>query len=173
MLYQALDRNTNELGRRKVRTGSAIKLQRSIRIERPPEELYRFWRNFENLPRVMSQIESVEVINDRLSHWVAKTIPLGGPKVEWDAEVINEIDNELIGWRSLRGADVENAGSVRFERALDGRATELTVTMQYAPPGGLLGVWVAKLFGEDPERKIDEDLQRFKESMEAQAYSSR
>jgi uncharacterized membrane protein len=173
MLYQALDRNTNELGRRKVRTGSAIKLQRSIRIERPPEELYRFWRNFENLPRVMSQIESVEVINDRLSHWVAKTIPLGGPKVEWDAEVINEIDNELIGWRSLRGADVENAGSVRFERALDGRATELTVTMQYAPPGGLLGVWVAKIFGEDPERKIDEDLQRFKESMEAQTYSSR
>jgi uncharacterized membrane protein len=156
-----------------VRTGSAIKLQRSIRIERPPEELYRFWRNFENLPRVMSQIESVEVINDRLSHWVAKTIPLGGPKVEWDAEVINEIDNELIGWRSLRGADVENAGSVRFERALDGRATELTVTMQYAPPGGLLGVWVAKIFGEDPERKIDEDLQRFKESMEAQTYSSR
>jgi uncharacterized membrane protein len=173
MLYQALDTNTNELGRRKVRTGSAIKLQRSIRIERLPEELYQFWRNFENLPRVMSQIESVEVINDRLSHWVAKTIPLGGPKVEWDAEVINEIDNELIGWRSLRGADVENAGSVRFERTPDGRATELTVTMQYAPPGGRLGAWVAKLFGEDPERKIDDDLRRFKASMEAQAYSSR
>ncbi len=173
MLYHALDTNTNELGRRKVRTGSAIKLQRSIRIERPPEELYRFWRNFENLPRVLSQIESVEVINDRLSHWVAKTIPLGGPKVEWDAEVINEIDNELIGWRSLRGADVENAGSVRFERTLDGRATEITVTMQYAPPGGRLGAWVAKLFGEDPERKINDDLQRFKESMEAQVYSSR
>jgi uncharacterized membrane protein len=173
MLYQALDRNTNELGRRKVRTGSAIKLQRSIRIERRPDELYRFWRNFENLPRVMSQIESVEVINDRLSHWVAKTLPLGGPKVEWDAEVINEIDNELIGWRSLRGSDVENAGSVRFERTPNGRATELTVTMQYSPPGGRLGAWVAKLFGEDPERNIDDDLQRFKESMEAQAYSSR
>jgi uncharacterized membrane protein len=173
MLYRALDTNTNELGRRKVRTGSAVKLQRSIRIERRPDELYRFWRNFENLPRVMSQIESVEVINDRLSHWVAKTLPLGGPKVEWDAEVINEIDNELIGWRSLRGSDVENAGSVRFERTPNGRATELTVTMQYSPPGGRLGAWVAKLFGEDPERNIDDDLQRFKESMEAQAYSSR
>jgi uncharacterized membrane protein len=173
MLYQALDTNTNEFGRRKVRTGSAIKVQRSIRIERPREELYRFWRNFENLPGVMSQIESVEVINDRLSHWVAKTIPLGGPKVEWDAEVINEIENELIGWRSLRGADVENAGSVRFERSADGRATELTVTMQYAPPGGRLGAWVAKLFGEDPEQRIDDDLQRFKESMEAQAYTAR
>lgn len=173
MLYQALDTNTNELGRRKVRTGSAIKLQRSIRIERPPEELYRFWRNFENLPRVMSHIDSVEVINDRLSHWVAKTIPLGGPKVEWDAEVINEVENERIGWRSLRGADVENAGSVRFEPTTDGRATDFTVTMQYEPPGGRLGAWVARLFGEHPERKIDEDLQRFKESMEARAYSSR
>lgn len=172
MLYQALNTNSNELGRRKIRTGSAIKLQKSIRIDLPPEELYRFWRNFENLPRVMSQIESVEVINERLSHWVAKTIPLGGPKVEWDAEVINELDNELIGWRSLRGADVENAGSVRFERTPDRRATELTVTMQYAPPGGRLGGWVAKLFGEDPERTIEDDLQRFKESMEAQAYSS-
>jgi uncharacterized membrane protein len=156
-----------------VRTGSAIKLQRTIRIERPPEELYRFWRNFENLPRVLSHIESVEVINDRLSHWVVKTIPLGGAKVEWDAEVINEIDNELIGWRSLRGADVENAGSVRLERTPDGRATELTVTMQYAPPGGRLGAWAAKLFGEDPERKIDEDLRRFKESMESQAFTTR
>lgn len=173
MLYQAFDANTNELGRRKVRTGNAIKVQRTIRIERSPEELYRFWRNFENLPRVMSQIESVEVINDRLSHWVAKTIPLGGPKLEWDAEVINEIENELIGWRSLRGSDVENAGSVRFERTPDGRGTELTVTMQYAPPGGRLGAWVAKLFGEDPEHKIEEDLQRFKESIEAQAYSGR
>jgi uncharacterized membrane protein len=173
MLYQALDTNTNELGRRKVRTGSAIKVERSIRIERPADELYRFWRNFENLPRVLSHIESVEVINDRLSHWVTKTTPLGGPRMEWDAEVINEIDNELIGWRSLRGADVEHAGSVRFERTPDGRATDLTVTMQYEPPGGRLGTWVAKALGEDPERKIDDDLQRFKESMESEAYTAR
>jgi uncharacterized membrane protein len=172
MIYQALDANTNELGRRKVRTGSAIKLQKTIRIERPPEELYRFWRNFENLPQIMTQIESVEVINDRLSHWVAKPIPLGGPKMEWDAEVINEIDNELIGWRSLRGADVESAGSVRFERTFDGRATDLTVTLQYALPGGRFSAWAAKLVGEDPEQKIGEDLKRFKETMEAQAHSS-
>lgn len=172
MVYQALNANTNELGRRKVRTASAVKLQKTIRIERPPAELYRFWRNFENVPQIMTQIESVEVINDRLSHWVAKSIPLGGPKMEWDAEVINEIDNELIGWRSLRGADVESAGSVRFERASDGRATDLTVTLQYAPPGGRLSTWAAKLFGEDPEQKIEEDLKRFKETMEAQAPSS-
>jgi uncharacterized membrane protein len=93
--------------------------------------------------------------------------------VKWDVKVMNEIDNEFIGWRSLRGADVENAGSVLFERTPDGRATKITVTRQYAPPDGVLRAWVAKVFGEDPERKIDEDLQRFKESMEGQAYSTR
>lgn len=173
MLYQALDTNTDEIGRRKVRTGNAVKVCKTIRIESPPEELYRFWRQFENLPRVMNQIESVEVINDRLSHWVAKTVPLGGPRVEWDAEIINEVENELIGWRSLRGSDIEHAGSVRFERTPDGGATDVTVMMQYVPPGGRLGVWIAKVFGEDPERKMEEDLQRFKQSMESKIYSAR
>jgi uncharacterized membrane protein len=172
-LYQAFDANTNEIGRRKVRTSSAIKVCKTIRIESSPEELYRFWRHFENLPRIMNQIESVEVINDRLSHWVAKTGPLGGPRVEWDAEVINEVENELIGWRSLRGSDIEHAGSVRFERTPDGRATDVTVNLQYAPPGGRFGAWIAKVFGEAPELKMEEDLQRFKESMESKAYSTR
>jgi len=123
------------------------------------------------LPQVMSHLESVEVINERLSHWVVKTLPIGGPKVEWDAQIINEVENELIGWRSLRGADVDNAGSVRFRRTDDDKGTELTVTLQFDPPGGRLGALVAKIFGEDPQEKIEEDLQRFKESMEAPTLS--
>jgi len=119
----------------------------------------------------MSHLESVEVINERLSHWVVKTLPIGGPKVEWDAQIINEVENELIGWRSLRGADVDNAGSVRFRRTDDDKGTELTVTLQFDPPGGRLGALVAKIFGEDPQEKIEEDLQRFKESMEAPTLS--
>jgi len=171
MMYEALGASTDALGRRKVPTGRAVKTQQRIRIERPPEELYRFWRNVENLPRIMSDLESVHSINSRLSHWVVKAIPMGGPTVEWDAEIINEIEGELIGWRSLRGSDVDHAGSVRFERAADGRATDVTVTLQYAPPGGLAGTLLAKMLGEDPERKIQQDLQRFKETMEAQAVT--
>jgi len=171
MLYAALGTNTNEVGRRKVKTAGAIKVEKSLRIECPPDELYRYWRNFENLPQVMSHLESVEVVNERLSHWVVKTLPIGGPKVEWDAQIINEVENELIGWRSLRGADVDNAGSVRFRRTDDDKGTELTVTLQFDPPGGRLGALVAKIFGEDPQEKIEEDLQRFKESMEAPTLS--
>jgi uncharacterized membrane protein len=176
MLYEALGANTastDGLGRRKVPTSRAVKAQQRIRIERPPEELYRFWRNVENLPRIMSDLESVHSINDRLSHWVVKAIPMGGPTIEWDAEIISEVDGELIGWRSLRGSDVDHAGSVRFERTSDGRGTDVTVTLQYAPPGGLGGTLLAKMLGEDPEWKIQQDLQRFKETMEAQSYSPR
>lgn len=159
----------NLLGRRKVDSGRATKIRRSIEISRPPAELYRFWRSFDNLPRVMSHLESVQVINDRMSHWRVRTIP-GGPSVEWDAEIINDIENERIGWRSLHDADVDNAGSVEFEPTGDGQRTRLTVTLQYAPPAGRLGAAVAKLLGEDPDYKIGQDLQRFKESMEAGVY---
>jgi uncharacterized membrane protein len=158
--------NTNRLGRRKVPSEQSSKIRRSIEISRPPHELYKFWRRFDNLPRIMSHLESVQVISDRLSHWVVKTMT-GLPTVEWDAEIINDVENERIGWRSLNDADVDHAGSVEFESIGDGRGTRLTVTMQYSPIGGRLGTALAKLFGEDPDLKIAEDLQRFKESMDA------
>ena len=158
--------DTNRLGRRKVPSEQASKIRRTIEISRSPNELYKFWRRFDNLPRIMSHLQSVEVITDRLSHWVVKTMT-GFPAVEWDAEIINDVENQRIGWRSLNDADVDHAGSVEFEPIGDGRSTRLTVTMQYAPIAGRLGTAVAKLLGEDPELKIVEDLQRFKESMEA------
>jgi uncharacterized membrane protein len=158
--------DTNRLGRRKVHSAEATKIRRSIEINRSPNELYRFWRTLDNLPRIMSHLESVQVITDRFSHWVVKTLP-GLPTIEWDAEIINDVENERIGWRSLNDSDVDQAGSVEFEPVGDGRATRLTVTLQYAPMGGRLGAAVTKFIGQDPDFKISEDLERFKESMEA------
>lgn len=124
----------------------------------------------DNLPWIMGHLESVQVINDRMSHWKVRPVP-GGPAVEWDAEIINDIDSERIGWRSLSGADVDHAGSVEFEPTGDGQRTKLTVTLRYAPPAGRLGTAIAKLLGEDPDSMIARDLQRFKETMEAGVYS--
>jgi uncharacterized membrane protein len=141
-----------------------VRVDCSVTIDRTPEEVYRFWRNLENLPRFMSHLESVTRVDGRRSHWVAK-----GPRgrnVEWDAEIINEEANRLIGWRSLEGADVDNAGSVRFEPT-PGGGTRVNVELQYNPPAGLLGAAVAKMFGEDPARQIDEDLQSLKQVMES------
>jgi uncharacterized membrane protein len=147
-----------------VKGGSGVKVEKTMTINRSPEELYRFWRNFENLPRIMSHLESVRVTGEGKSHWVAKAP--AGTTVEWDAEVYNEKENELIAWRSLEGADVDNAGSVRFQAAPGGRGTEVRVVVKYDPPAGKLGAAIAKLFGEEPEQQIREDLRRFKQFME-------
>ena len=138
----------------------------SMTIERTPWDLYQFWRNFENLPRFMEHLESVTVIDEKRSHWVAKAPAIAGGKVEWDAEIINDEPNSLIAWRSLENANVDNAGSVRFVPGPEGRGTEVRVVVDYIPPGGTVGKWVAKLFGEEPTQQIREDLRRFKRLME-------
>jgi uncharacterized membrane protein len=167
-LYQALGINTAEGSSNPNVTISAnrgIKVEKSVTVNKSPEELYRFWRNFENLPRFMDHLESVRVEGEGRSHWVAKAP--AGTTVEWDAEVYNEKENELIAWRSLEGADVDNAGSVRFEAGPEGRSTIVRVSLKYDPPGGLIGSTFAKLFGEEPSQQIEEDLRRFKQVMEA------
>jgi uncharacterized membrane protein len=143
---------------------SSIKVEKSITINRSPEELYQFWRNFETLPVFMTHLESVQIIDERRSHWVAKAP--AGFKVEWDALIINEHPNQLIAWRSVEGSDVDNAGTVRFEKAHGGRGTLVRVKLDYNPPAGEMGAAIAKLFGEDPEKQVHMELHRFKQLME-------
>jgi uncharacterized membrane protein len=167
-VYRALNINTAETGLSQqvsVAHHQGFKISKSVYINRSPEELFAYWRNFENLPRIMSHLKSVEVQTPTRSHWVAKAP--AGLSVEWDAEIINEIPGELIGWRSLEGAQVPNAGSVHFERAFNGQGTVLKVTLKYDPPGGALGMAVAKLFGEEPAVQIADDLRRFKQAIES------
>ncbi len=163
--------DTSRLGRRKVHTGRATKIQQAIEIHRPPEELYRLWRSLDNLPRMMTHLESVQVIDDHVSHWVMK-LSAGAPRVEWDAEIINEVENQRIGWRSLHGSDIDHAGSVEFKPTGDGQRTRLTVKLQYAMPGGMLSSTMAKWLGGDPSHTLAEDLQQFKEQMEADVPST-
>ena len=138
---------------------------KSITINRNAEDVYEFWHDFENLPRFMYHIEMVEVSGPRQSHWTAKG-PAGG-KVEWDAEITEDRPNELIAWRSVGSDDdVKNAGSVRFVRAPGGRGTEVHVDLLYDPTGGKIAALFAKLFGEEPNQQIEDDLRRFKQVME-------
>lgn len=136
----------------------------SITIGLPASEIYAFWRDFANLPQFMAHLKSVEVIDATRSRWTAKGP--AGTEVSWDAEIIEEKENELIAWRSLPGSTVENAGSVRFEPATGGRGTIVRVSLQYRPPAGALGTTVAKLFGEAPEKQIPVDLMRIKQLLE-------
>jgi uncharacterized membrane protein len=152
------------LSRAEDRRGRGKFITQTITIDRTPEELYGFWHRLENLPRIMRYLESVRPIGDNRSHWVARGP--AGVDVEWDAEITDDRPNELIAWRSLPGADVDNEGVVRFQRAAGGRGTVVRVEMRYTPPGGGLGAIVAKLFGRAPEQEIQIDLYRFKQIME-------
>lgn len=143
--------------------GEGRKIEQVVMIHRPPGELFRFWRQFDNLPRFMDNLESVTILDSRRSHWVAKG-PLG-TRVEWDAEINNEIEEELIAWRSLPGADVDQAGSVHFSPTPDGH-TEVRVIMRYAAPGHSVGDAVVHILGDDPERQIADDLRRLKQVMD-------
>jgi uncharacterized membrane protein len=132
-------------------------------VDRPPAEVYKYWRNLENLPAFMNHLQSVTVTSPTQSHWVAKAP--AGASIEWDAEIVNDIENQLIGWRSLPDSQVQNAGSVHFEPA--GDSTRIKVELQYNPPAGILGAMVARMFGEEPTQQIREDLRRLKEQMES------
>lgn len=150
--------------------GKGIRVEKSVTVNATPEKLYQFWRNFENLPRFMSHLQSVKVIDSKRSHW--KTKGPAGTDVEWDAEIINEVPNELIGWRSVEGSDVNNAGSVHFTEATGGRGTEVKVILRYDPPGGVFGAAVARVLGEDPARQVQEDLRIFKQLIETGEVSA-
>ncbi|MGB7925056.1 MAG: SRPBCC family protein [Pyrinomonadaceae bacterium] len=169
-MYDAMGINTAGTGSSSdnpvvsVPASRGIKVEKSVTVNKSPAELYSFWRNFENLPRFMNHLESVRVTGGNRSHWVAKAP--AGTTVEWDAEIHNEKENELIAWRSLEGADVASAGSVHFTAAPGGRATEVKVVLKYDPPGGVVGATIARLFGEEPSQQIEDDLRRFKQVME-------
>jgi uncharacterized membrane protein len=145
-------------------TGHGVALRATITVNKPTSEVYQFWRHLENHPRFMQHLESVVSTNGKRSHWVAKA-PLPAP-IEWDADIVTERENAMLSWRSLAGADVDHAGTVRFRELPNGRGTEVRVRLEYAPPGGVIGVAVANLFKTLTEQQFKEDLRRFKQIIE-------
>jgi uncharacterized membrane protein len=146
-----------------ARRPQGIRIRKAITIDRPRDEVYRFWRNFENLPRFMQHLERVRVLDARRSRWTARAP--AGASVEWTAELIDDQPNELIVWRSVDGATIPNTGSVQFTPASHG-GTAVLVELRYQPPGGRLAAVVAKLFGDEPDTQVGSDLRRLKQVLE-------
>jgi uncharacterized membrane protein len=164
--YAATGINTNARDSTREYLGGSggVNVDEVVTINRSAEDLYDVWRDFTQLPMFMENLVSVRKLDTRRSHWVAKAP--AGQTVEWDAEIINEIPNSLIAWRTLPNSNVISAGSVHFKRAPGNRGTEVRVRMQYAPPAGKVGSALAWLFGQEPSQTIQEDLRRFKQLME-------
>jgi uncharacterized membrane protein len=141
-----------------------MELRSATTVTRPPEEVYAYWLALEQLPRFMAHLDEVRMTGPSRSRWRASA-PFG-KSVEWEAETIEAVPAERIAWASVKGGDIENAGTVRFAPAPGGRGTELHVTITYDMPAGPLGKAVAKYFGEEPSQQLDDDLRRFKQVIE-------
>jgi uncharacterized membrane protein len=147
-----------------VKGNRGVKVTRSVTIRRPAGVLFAFWRDVENLPRIIKHPVTITRVSDLASHWEVSAP--GDRKVEWDAVIINEHPNELIAWRSREDAEIPHAGTVRFHPAPGDEGTEVTVNLEYDPPAGKLGSLLAKLTGEEPAQQVSEALRRFKALME-------
>ena len=163
-LYNALGVTSDDATFASNPLSRAISFKESITIMKSPSELYGFWRDFRNLPSVMTCLERVDLIDGTRSHWVAKGP--GRVSVEWDAEIVQDEPGEIISWRSLEGSEVYNRGSVRFEPATAGRGTVISVQLTYRPPAGLIGAAIVRLMGCSPAQVIKEDLRHLKQQME-------
>jgi uncharacterized membrane protein len=162
---QQLSRDSSDETKAKpAAKNSGGQVTKTIIINRPPDEVYRFWRDFEKLPSFMDYLESVQVTGDRRSHWKAKGP--AGTTFEWDAETVDDQPNSRISWRSIEGSEIHNWGTVRFERAPGGRGTLLRVELQYAPPGGAISANIAKLFGAEPGQHLEHDLRALRQILE-------
>lgn len=146
-------------------TGRGLEVRESVRLELPVAEVYRYWRRLEHLPRFMSHLERVTETSERHSHWVA--CGPAGFTLEWDAEIVNDVENRVIAWRSIEGAAVSSAGSVSFEPTLGGRGTQVSVQFEYVPPAGPVGAALASFLGGLTAHAIREDVRRFKRLVEA------
>jgi uncharacterized membrane protein len=147
-----------------VRASRAVKIEHNVTVMRPAAELYAFWRDPANVARVVEFIESVETVSETRARWRARGP--GGVTIEWDAQIINDIPNELLAWKSVGDADIPNAGSIHFRPAPNGKGTEVRLVLEYEPPAGHLGAWVAKLVKENPEEQLRTALRRFKQLAE-------
>ena len=147
-----------------LRGSGPMRLERTITIpNKPPEEVYQFWRNFENLPAVIGPLESVKVLDGRRSHWVIKGP--AGKSLSWDAEITNERSGHVIEWKSLPGSDIDLSGTVRFKRK-QGRGTKVHLSLRYTTPGGAIGEALANVFHAQPEARVDAGLQNLREALE-------
>lgn len=137
----------------------------SFTVNKPRQEVYEFWRQLDNLPKFMKHLESVEVIDSKRSHWVLK-LPTNVATVSWDAEIVNDVPGEAIGWSSLPGSIIDNAGKVRFKDAEDGSGTIVDVVISYTPPAGGVGTGISHIVNPVFKHMVDEDVRNFKQYLD-------
>ena len=162
-LYARLGKDTTDL--------PAIRITETFIVNSPREEVYRFWRNLENLPKFMKHLKTVSEIDETYSHWKLK-VPGEITTIDWTAQITKQEENSYIGWQSIEGSQIDNAGKVEFTDALNGVGTQLNVEINYFPPAGAIGHGLAQLLNVVFEKAVREDIRNFKHYVEGEEYES-
>ena len=142
-----------------------INIRTSFTVNKPRMEVYNFWRKLDNLPLFMNHLQSVEIIDNERSHWVMK-LPTGVATVSWDAEIVHDVPGEMIGWSSLPGSIIDNAGKVRFRDSFDEQGTLVDVVITYQPPAGGFGASLAHVLNPVFKNMVHSDVHNFKQYMD-------
>jgi uncharacterized membrane protein len=170
-MYDALGIDTSRApapsnGRGPHPARNGVHVVKAMLVNKSADELYGFWRNFENLPRIMEHVNSVRVLDEKRSEWTVDAPSLLGGAVTWEAEIIRDEPGHTIAWRSLPESQIAQRGMVTFSPAAGERGVIVRVELEYRPPAGQFGHWIAWLFGDDPAAQVQEDLRTFKRYME-------
>ena len=157
-LYTQMGKNTTD-------DAVNVNIRSSFTVNKPRQQVYEFWRQLDNLPLFMKHLESVQVIDHERSHWVLK-LPTNIARVSWDAEIVKDEPGFMIGWSSLPGSAIDNAGKVRFRDANDGQGTLVDVVITYQPPAGGFGASIAHILNPVFKSMVNDDVQNFKQYMD-------
>jgi uncharacterized membrane protein len=142
-----------------------VHVKESITINRKAGDIYRFWRNLENLPRFIDHLRSVEELGDGRNRWTLET-PVG--HVSWESEISKDKENEVIQWRSVPGSRVTNSGSLSLVEKEGGNAAEATVELRYKPPGKHDSFLEDKILEGITDELMRADLRKLKRIMESE-----
>jgi uncharacterized membrane protein len=142
-----------------------VNIRTSFTVDKPRQDVYEFWRKLDNLPLFMNHLESVEVLDEKRSHWVLK-LPTNVATVSWDAEIVKDEPGHMIGWSSLPGSIIDNAGKVSFKDSVDGNGTTVDVVISYQPPAGGVGTSIAHVLNPLFKNMVDTDVRNFKQYMD-------
>jgi uncharacterized membrane protein len=150
-------------------SGSNVNIRTSLRVDKPVDEVYDFWRKLDNLPKFMKHLSSVKELNNLTSEWTAKG-PAGIGSLTWKAEILMDEPGKILSWHSLPGSSVDNAGKINFKQ-VDANSTELDIVISYHAPLGVAGEAAAKLLNPIFEKFVKSDIENFRKYMEESATS--
>lgn len=155
--------------RRAGLVGSDLKVRTHVVVNRPRAEVYAFWRRLENLPLFMRHLEHIDELDEQTSAWRLK-MPGGMGDIRWESKIVKDEKDVEISWNSVEGAAIRNTGKINFSDT-PGKGTRIDVMIVYGIPAGPIGERMSALLTPAFRRRVEDDVQNYKEYLETEMHA--